>query len=54
MASMEEALGKDARETEEKMRLSDHGMAMDADEIPKGAKEDGHEGAGLAPAHRDD
>jgi hypothetical protein len=54
MSGVADELSQDAREVEEKLRLSDRGMAMDAEEIPHGAQQDPKDDAVGAPAHHDD
>jgi hypothetical protein len=54
MSGVADELSQDAREVEEKLRLSDRGMAMDAEEIPHGAQQDPKDDTVGSPAHHDD
>jgi hypothetical protein len=49
-----EVLSQHARELQEKTWLSDHGMAMDAEDIPAGAEQDPRHDSVPTPAHHED
>lgn len=53
MSYIEEKLSRDAREKEQKLELSDEGMAMDSPEIPHGAAQDPAEKV-VSPAHSEE